>query len=70
LAFLVLWALRKRSPQTFFLAGALSILYAASDELHQTFVPGRQGTLWDVVIDGFGIAVVLLLWWRFRMSQK
>jgi len=29
----------------------VSVLYALSDEYHQTFVPGRQGRLMDVGID-------------------
>jgi hypothetical protein len=41
-------------------SGAFCLLYAASDEWHQTFVPGRGGTLMDVAIDGFGIGVALL----------
>ena len=32
----------------------LTILYAISDEYHQTFIPGRNGTLDDVMIDSFG----------------
>jgi hypothetical protein len=30
------------------------LLYAASDEWHQTFVPGRAGRLYDVCIDAVG----------------
>jgi VanZ family protein len=36
------------------LAGAV---YAMSDELHQHFVPGRQASPVDVVIDAVGVAV-------------
>ena len=36
---------------------ALGIAYAASDELHQHFVPGRQGSPLDVLIDAVGVAV-------------
>ena len=40
------------------LAGAIaiSLAYAASDEFHQTFVDGRQGTPVDVLIDFAGMA--------------
>ena len=31
-----------------------AVLYAASDELHQAFVPGRHPWAVDVVIDGLG----------------
>jgi VanZ family protein len=36
---------------------AVGIAYAASDELHQHFVPGRQGSLLDVALDSVGVAV-------------
>lgn len=37
-----------------FMAVFLSALYAASDEIHQLFVPGRAGMLRDVMIDSAG----------------
>jgi len=43
------------------LAGVLSLLYAASDEWHQSFVPGRGPSLRDVAIDGLGIIFGLAL---------
>ena len=36
-------------------AAVLCVLYAASDELHQYFVPGRAALVGDVVIDALGI---------------
>jgi len=32
----------------------MTVVYAMSDELHQQFVPSRQGHLRDVIIDGIG----------------
>lgn len=48
-------------------ASVLCVLYAASDELHQYFVPGRAALVGDVVIDALGIlpgvaGVCLLVW--------
>jgi VanZ family protein len=43
----------------------LSLLYAVTDEWHQTFVPGREGTLRDVLIDGVGI-IGMYTWERWR----
>jgi VanZ family protein len=37
------------------------LLYGASDEFHQTWVPSRQGRPRDVMIDGLG---GLLAWWK------
>lgn len=44
-------------PFTALTAFAFSALYAASDEFHQLFVPGRAGLLSDVGIDSCGAAV-------------
>lgn len=34
-----------------------AVLYAMSDELHQSFVAGRHGCLQDVLIDSIGVLV-------------
>jgi VanZ family protein len=39
----------------------LALLYALSDEIHQSFIPGREGALRDVLIDGLGVGLVTLL---------
>lgn len=36
-------------------------LYACSDEIHQLFVPGREGAIRDVIIDTCGGATLLLI---------
>jgi VanZ family protein len=38
-----------------------SIIYAVSDEYHQTFVPGRSGSAADVLIDTSGVALAVWL---------
>ena len=38
-----------------------SVLYASSDEFHQTFVAGRDGNIVDVLIDSSGALVGILL---------
>ena len=45
------------------LALAVAALYAASDELHQAFVPSRQGSVRDVLLDTSGAALALLCLW-------
>jgi VanZ family protein len=49
-------------------AFALGVLYAATDELHQHFVPGRAGKPLDIAIDACGVAAGVLAWrwWRRR----
>src|SRR5688500_12150835 len=44
-----------------FSAALVAIVYACSDEWHQSFVPGREGRLRDVGIDAVG-ALVASLW--------
>ncbi|MCP4541080.1 MAG: hypothetical protein GY832_28430 [Chloroflexi bacterium] len=45
----------------------LAVIYALSDEYHQTLVPGRNGNLFDVAIDGAGACAAMLLdWWLAR----
>ena len=43
------------------LSWAFSVLYAASDEIHQLFVPGRAGMITDVCIDSCGALLGVLL---------
>ena len=38
----------------------LSVLYAFSDEIHQTFVPTREGKIRDVFIDTAGILIMYI----------
>src|SRR5206468_12539404 len=60
----VLGALLVRAVHRSRVAFVLGVLYAASDELHQTFVPGRHGSPVDVAIDSVGIAVGIVVWQR------
>lgn len=40
-----------------------ALFYALSDEYHQTFIFGRQGSLNDVGIDTIGILITGLIWY-------
>ncbi len=44
----------------------LGVGYAISDEVHQSFVRGREGSARDVAIDVVGVAVGLLVLRRLR----
>ena len=41
------------------LALILTVLYAASDEFHQSFTPSRHSSPWDVLLDSAGAATAL-----------
>ena len=43
-------------------ATIVALLYAISDEIHQSFVEGRHGTPVDVAIDAVGIGLAALAW--------
>jgi len=48
----------------------LVALYAASDEIHQAFVPSRQGCVTDVLLDTTGAALALLCLWAVGRWRK
>jgi VanZ family protein len=52
------------------LALAIVLLYAASDEFHQSFVPMRTALVSDVFIDTAGGATGLLALWIFGRWRK
>jgi VanZ family protein len=64
--FAVLGALLVRALGAAWPAFAVGVAYAVSDELHQTFVPGRQGSPLDVAIDAVGVVAGVVLWQRVR----
>ena len=52
-----------------FVAWLLATLYSATDEFHQSFVPGRHPAVTDVMIDSIGAALGLILARRY-FKQK
>jgi VanZ family protein len=52
LGLLLLRALGRALP-----AVAVGIVYAVTDEVHQSFVAGRYGAAYDVLVDGVGVLV-------------
>lgn len=55
-----LFALGPEKPGSFWAAWGLTVLYALSDELHQSFVPGRNASWIDVGIDSVGALLGLM----------
>jgi len=58
------------SRRNVLLSLAICLLFAISDEYHQTFVPGRGGTWTDVAIDGLGAVLASLIPWRRRVRPS
>jgi len=59
-----LWlrALRGPRPPATLRAVAITLAYAVSDELHQSFVAGRHASPFDVAIDAAGVGVAAAMW--------
>lgn len=72
--FLLLWkAIRElgvAKSKALAIAAALSMAYAASDEIHQSFVPGRSPTVRDVAIDFTGIMISILVLYFYLRSRR
>jgi VanZ like family len=68
--FAVLGALLARALGNGRIAAAVGVLYAVSDEVHQSFVPGRMGSAVDVGIDAVGVLLGVFLWARIAERRS
>jgi len=55
LAYRALAASGVAKARALWLGVLIGVLYAVSDEYHQTFVPGRHGAIIDATLDSFGV---------------
>jgi VanZ family protein len=62
------WALQGVVRRPVLIAVSIAFAYACTDEFHQTFVHGREGTPRDVGIDAIGMAIAALLIWMRRSA--
>ena len=63
----VLYALFLRATEKkWVLSFALTMFYAASDEIHQSFVPGRTAAVYDLAFDFSGAAISAYIIWKLR----
>ena len=64
------WALGFRREK-WWLAWVFAVLYAVTDELHQSFVPGRHPSIWDVLVfDNLGALVSLWILQRYKIQRS
>lgn len=72
LGFLCAWALRtttlKGRAMLFPMAAAMAFVYGATDELHQSFVPGRTPSPADLVFDALG--GIVGAWLAVRIAHR
>lgn len=65
----ILYALIYRATnKNFIIAYILTVLFAATDEFHQTFVPGRTGTPLDLGFDSSGANISAYLIWKLKQN--
>lgn len=48
----------------------LTMAYAASDEFHQSFVPGRTAAVYDLGFDFAGAALAAYLIWKLQLVPR
>lgn len=70
LAVSLMRAQQKVTPRIVLLTLGVCVLYALSDEFHQSFVPGRNSALIDVGIDLIGAAVGVGIWSLLRRRVR
>jgi VanZ family protein len=49
------------------LTASIALIVAVADEIHQAYVPGRDASITDVLLDLFGI--ILVLFFVFRLFK-
>lgn len=76
LAGLYLWTFKGRRSlvetriPVFVLSFIFTMVYAVTDEYHQSFTPGRHATVTDVGIDAVGALVCLGMLYRMRYRNR
>src|SRR5690606_5126483 len=73
LAVCVYWAYRPQTTrrlQRVVVTLALVVVYGITDEIHQSFVPGRHPSAFDVVVDAIGALAALLAIQAFERIRR
>lgn len=60
----------RMTRRDFFIGFAIAVAYAASDEFHQRFVPGRSAELADLFADAVGSAIALITCWVWGIISR
>ncbi len=60
---------RRRAGFVGVLVILLCALYGITDEFHQSFIPGRSVSGWDLLADTVGASVLVLVWLYRRSSS-
>ncbi|MBD5390447.1 VanZ family protein [bacterium] len=71
--FSAVYVFTKNQKIVFLISGSLGVLYAISDEFHQSFISGRAPMVKDVLIDSIGLLTALFLLgiiWNIKIMEK
>ena len=71
----LIWGITARFREEFTIRRAvivlvLALLYSASDEFHQAFIPGRHASLRDFLADAAGASACAWTFYFFGIRQK
>lgn len=61
---------REVDTKAIIIALMISVIYAASDELHQTFIPGRSGEIRDIIIDSLGSLTGIYIYYLYSKIRR
>lgn len=62
---------RENLPKSMLWVVLIATLYGVSDEFHQSFIPGRQPDIFDIIADSCGAVIVSCFWYiRNRFSRS
>jgi VanZ family protein len=61
----------KYDKKQYWLAWLMAVAYSATDEFHQSFVPGRNASIFDVILfDNLGAALALWIYSAYRRKDE
>lgn len=70
LAGLLIWGAKRPGTRLALGLGLLATVYGASDEWHQSFVPGRESDGWDLLADAAGAVLVVGFYLRRGVATQ
>ena len=53
--------LKERTKLSFIISSLICSIYAITDEIHQLFIPGRCGSIMDILIDSSGALTAIII---------
>jgi hypothetical protein len=56
-------------PMNYVIPGLISFVVAVADEIHQAYIPGRNASITDVLLDVVGIVLVLIVARQMRKKR-